>query len=110
MFLITTSNQPDGIPLDAANLVGTNDVDGYTGGAFWAANNGAEFGSLLNNGAFAALDGVTDAGFSAVFLAGQTVVPEPGTMLLTAVGLIGLGIATRRRSRRGGGVMAQPMD
>lgn len=97
LFLITTSTQGSGVPADASNLVGANDVDGYTGGAFWAAYNGDNAGLLRDAGAFTTVDGVTDASFSAVFRADPTVVPEPATLLLTGAGLIGLGLFRHRR-------------
>ena len=89
LFLITTSNQ-SAVPADAANLVGANDVDGYAGGSFWMASNGASTGALFEAGAFSAADGVTDAHFSAVFLADAQVVPEPTTFMLTGAGLLTL--------------------
>ncbi len=100
LFLITTSTQGAGLPADASNLVGANDVDGYTGGSFWVAYNGTDAGLLRDAGAFSTVDGVTDAGFSAIFRADPTVVPEPATVFLTATGLIGLGAAGYRRRRR----------
>ena len=87
LFLITTSNQSE-VPADAANLVGANDVDGYAGGSFWTASNGANVGALFEAGAFSTADGVTDASFSAVFLADAQVVPEPATFFLTGAGLL----------------------
>ena len=89
LFLVTTSNQ-GGIPADASNLVGANDTNAYANGSFWIASNGGSTGALLETGAFSAADGVTDANFSAVFLASQQVVPEPATVLLTSLGLVGL--------------------
>jgi hypothetical protein len=99
LFLITTSNQ-GGVPADASNLVGANDTNTYTDGAFWVASNGANTNALFDIGAFNAADGVTDANFSAVFLGGPQVVPEPATALLTAIGLLGLGGLAGRRRRR----------
>ncbi len=95
LFLVTTSGQT-AIPADASNLVGANDTNAYADGSFWIASNSANTGALFAVGAFSAVDGVTDANFSAVFLAGQQVVPEPSTILLTAAGLFGI-IALRRR-------------
>ncbi|MBC7844535.1 MAG: PEP-CTERM sorting domain-containing protein [Gemmatimonadaceae bacterium] len=89
LFLVTTSNQ-GGIPADASNLVGGNDTNAYADGSFWIASNGASTSTLFETGAFSAADGVTDAGFSAVFLGSQQVVPEPATVLLTSLGLVGL--------------------
>jgi hypothetical protein len=98
MFLLTTSNQGSGVPLDASVLLGANDANGYAGGALWIASNGSSFSALQSTGAFSTVDGVTDAGFSALFVAG-TVVPEPATLFLTAAGLLILaGARTRRRS------------
>ncbi len=96
IFLVTTSNQ-GGIPDDASNLVGANDTNGYTDGALWVAYNGANFGALGTTGAFTSVDGITDAGFSAVFSSAQQVVPEPASMLLTAVGCVALCALARRR-------------
>ncbi len=100
LFLITTSTQGAGVPADASNLVGANDVDGYTGGSFWAAYDGGNAGLLRDAGAFSAVSGVTDASFSAVFRADPTVVPEPATLFLTGVGLMVLWLTARRRGRR----------
>jgi hypothetical protein len=96
MFLVTTSNQ-GGVPTDASNLVGANDGAGYSDGAFWVASNGANFGALGTAGAFSSVAGVSDAAFSAVFTGAQQVVPEPATILLTSIGLIGVGGLVRRR-------------
>ncbi len=100
LFLITTSTQGAGVRADASNLVGANDVDGYTGGSFWAAYDNGNAGLLRDVGAFSTVDGVTDASFSAVFRADPTVVPEPATMFLTGAGLLALCLARRRRGRR----------
>ena len=100
LFLITTSAQGAGVPAEASNLVGANDVDGYTGGSFWAAFNGGDAGLLRDVGAFSAVDGVTDASFSAVFRADPTVVPEPATLFLTGAGVLVLCLAGRRRGGR----------
>ncbi len=99
LFLITTSTQGDGAAGDASNLVGANDTDGYTGGSLWVANNGSNAGALRDAGAFTAVDGVTDANFSAVFRADPSVVPEPAAVLLTGTGLVALGLIGRRRRR-----------
>ncbi len=99
LFLITTSTQGDGAAGDASNLVGANDADGYTGGSLWVASNGSDAGALRDAGAFAAVNGVTDANFSAVFRADPTVVPEPAAVLLTGSGLVALGLIGRRRRR-----------
>jgi hypothetical protein len=45
LFLITTSNQ-SGLPDDASNLLGASDVNAYSGGAFWVANNGGSMAAL----------------------------------------------------------------
>ena len=50
LFLISTSNQGSGVPLDAANLVGANDANGYAGGALWVASNGSNFAALSTAG------------------------------------------------------------
>jgi hypothetical protein len=100
MFFVSTLARP-GIPLDAANLIGANDVDGYTGGAFWVASTNDNANSFFQNNGFTTVAGVTDASFSATFLASQTVIPEPATLLLTATGLLILGTITyRSRSQR----------
>lgn len=95
LFLLTTSRQPS-VPLDAANLVGANDADAYTGGAFYAASNGSDFDALRSANAFTTLDGVSDAAFSAVFLSSQ-VVPEPASLWLTGAGLFAVAGLARRR-------------
>lgn len=97
LFLVTTSTQ-GGIAADASNLVGANDTNAYVDGSFWIASNGASTSALFETGAFGAADGVTDADFSAVFLASQQVVPEPAAILLTSLGLIGL-LGLRRFAR-----------
>ncbi len=97
LFLITTSNQGDAIPLDAANLIGASDLDAYAGGSFWIASNGGDAGALRTPGAFSAVDGIADANFSAVFNAGQQVVPEPATFVLLGTGLLGVLVIARRR-------------
>jgi hypothetical protein len=97
MFLVTTSNQ-SGIPADASDLVGGNDRGSYAGGAFWVASNGANFAALSTPGAFSTLDGVNDLAFDATFAA-TAVIPEPATVVLTGIGLVGLGFVSRRRQR-----------
>jgi len=97
MFLVTTSNLGTTIPEDAANLLGGNDTNGYAGGALWTASSGIDVSLLFNTGAFSAVDGVTDANFSAVFTAAATVVPEPATVWLTGSGLALLALAAVRR-------------
>lgn len=96
LFLLTTSRQGS-IPLDAANIVGANDTDAYTGGGFYAASNGGDFDALRAANAFASVDGITDAAFSAVFLSSQ-VVPEPATLWLTGAGLLAVAGVIRRRT------------
>ena len=96
MFLITTSGQA-GVPDDASNLVGASDVDAYSGGSFWVASNGNNVGALRDAGAFGAVAGIADAGFSAVFVSAQQVVPEPASVLLTGAGLLLLCALGRRR-------------
>ena len=98
LFLLSASNQGAGVPLDAGNLVGANDANGYAGGALWVASNGSNFAALSTAGAFGTVAGIDDAAFTATF-----VTPEPATIVLTAFGLIGLGVVSRRRGavRRG---------
>jgi hypothetical protein len=96
IFLITTSNQGS-VPADASNLVGANDTNAYAEGSFWISTNGASTGALFAAGAFSAAEGVTDAGFSAVFAGSQQVVPEPATILLTGAGLLVLVAVSQRR-------------
>jgi hypothetical protein len=93
LFLITTSNQGASVPADAANLVGANDTNGYTGGSFWIARNGSNISALATTGAFTAVAGITDAAFTA-----NVVVPEPTTVVLTAAGLFVLGAYRKRRA------------
>jgi hypothetical protein len=96
MFLMTTSNQGSSVPLDASNLIGTNDTNEYALGGFWIASNGANFSALSSNGAFSSVNGISDAAFAASFGA----VPEPTTVVLTALGLCLLGgLSARRRAR-----------
>ena len=94
LFLVTTSNQGGAVPMDASNLLGASDVDAYADGALWGASNGADMMALGSAGAFASVDGIADASFTATFLPA----PEPSTMALLGVGLAALaGIARRRR-------------
>ena len=97
LFLITTSNQGNAVPLDAANLIGASDSDAYAGGSFWIASNGADAGALRTSGAFSGVEGIADANFSAVFTAGQQVIPEPATLVLLGTGLLGVAVIARRR-------------
>ncbi len=97
LFLITTSNQGEGVPMDASNLIGASDSDTYAGGAFWIASNGADAGALRSSGAFSGVDGIADASFSAEFAAVQQVVPEPATCVLMGTGLLGVAVVSRRR-------------
>lgn len=97
MFLLTTSNQGASVPADAGNLLGANDVNSYAGGSLWVSNNGSNVSGLLGTGAFESVSGVSDLSFTAVFTS-SSVVPEPATVLLTAVGVVLLaGVARRRR-------------
>jgi hypothetical protein len=93
IFFVTTSTQGTTIPLDASNLIGTNDTNGYTLGSFWAASNGMDLNALRTTNAFSTVDGITDAAFSANF----GVVPEPSSVVLTATGLAFLLLRVRRR-------------
>lgn len=98
MFLLTTSNQGASVPADAGNLLGANDVNSYAGGSLWVSNNGSSITGLLGTGAFESVSGVSDLSFTAVFTSSSAVVPEPATVLLTAVGVALLaGVARRRR-------------
>lgn len=97
IVLVSTSAQGDGVPEDAANLIGVNTTDEYTGGSFWYALNGSNFDLLRNQGAFIADDYATDASFSATFLTDAQVVPEPASVLLTGAGLLLVGVVVRRR-------------
>lgn len=98
LFLITTSNQ-SAVPGDASNLVGANDTDAYAGGSFWIATNGTSTAGLFAAGAFAAVDGVSDANFAAVFLSDAQVVPEPRALLLFGAGFCALLACSARRRK-----------
>ena len=100
LFLLTASNQ-SGVPTDAANLVGANDADAYAGGSFWISSNGANTAALFTAGAFSPVDGVSDASFSATFLASQQVVPEPSVLWLSGFGVTVLLLFMRLRPRSG---------
>ena len=100
LFLLTASNQSV-VPTDAANLVGANNADTYAGGSFWISSNGANTAALFTAGAFSAVDGVSDASFSATFLASQQVVPEPSVLWLSGFGVTVLLLFMRLRPRSG---------
>lgn len=75
--------------------------DGYNGGAFVFLNNGEDTGQWTSSQWSTNWQGAgSDLRFDATFSPGVSVAPEPGSMLLLATGLVGLGAAGIRRRRK----------
>jgi PEP-CTERM motif-containing protein len=96
-FVLTALNgnaaTPDGSTVQANLAAG----DTYAPGAlYYSMVSGTA--DLFAPGAFASLDGTTDVAFNATFTAAPVVsTPEPGTIVLVASGLAGIGGVVRRR-------------
>ena len=86
------AQSPDGSTV-LANLGATD----YANGALYYSFAGSQ-ADLSTGGAFAALDGTTDAAFSASF--SVTATPEPATLMLVATGFAGMGGVVARRRRK----------
>jgi hypothetical protein len=96
---VLSGSEPFGlVPEGRSTLVGATLTDEYAAGALYGARNGGSLSALGSPGAFARVAGAPDLAFRATF--STAVIPEPATVALLGVGLLGVGGAAARARRR----------